>query len=87
MCPVSYTPSPANPNWSEENKYYYPPEPKHIAGYKETIPILVTGESKSEQQKKKEEEERIEHRRIVEGIDDDDLDYYSDLDTIYQDYV
>ena len=47
-------PSPVNPNWLEENKYYYPLEPKYIPIYEETIPILVTGESKSEQQKKKE---------------------------------
>ena len=52
------------------------------------IPILVAREDRSEQQRKKEEEERIENRRIVEGIHDDkDLDYYSDLDTIYQDYI
>ena len=30
-------PSLANPNWSEENKYYCPPEPKYICSYKEMI--------------------------------------------------
>ena len=56
-------PSPANPNWSEENKYYYPPEPEYIPSYKETIQILITGENKREQQRKKEEEERIENKK------------------------
>ena len=52
------------------------------------IPILVARDDRSEQQRKKGEEERIKNRRIVEGIDDDKgLDYYSDLDSIYQDYV
>ena len=52
------------------------------------IPILVTGEGGNEQQSKKEEEERVENRRIEEGMDDDKcLDCYSDLDSIYQDYI
>ena len=61
-------PFPLNPNWSEENKYYYPPEPKYVLSSEETIPILVTGENNSEQEKRKEKEESIENRRIVVGI-------------------
>ena len=52
------------------------------------IPAPVPRGIKSESQRRKEEEERIENRRIVEGInDDDDLDYYSDLDPIYGSHV
>ena len=77
---------PPNPNWSEEDSSYYPPEPEYIPSYEEMIPILVAREDRSEKQRKKEEEERIENRRIVEGTDDEkDLYYYSDLDSIHQD--
>ena len=75
-------PLPVNPNELEEDRGYYPPEPEYIPSYEETIQILVARKNRSEQQMKKEEEERIENRRIVEGID-----YHSDLDTIYQDYI
>ena len=52
------------------------------------VPAPISGENKAEAQRRKDEEERIENRRIVEGInDDEDLDYYSALDFIYQDYV
>ena len=56
---------------------------------RDLVPALIPGENKSESQKRKEEEEeRTEKRRIVVGInDDEDLDYYSDLDSIYQSYA
>ena len=75
---------------------YYPPELIYNPSPEREIPILVTdlvpapisGEIKSKSQERKEEEERIENRRTVGGIDnDDDLDYYLDLDSIYQSYV
>ena len=52
------------------------------------VPVPVPREIKSKSQERKEQEERIENRRIVEGInEDEDLDYYSDLDSMYQNYV
>ena len=80
----------------EKASSYYPPELIHNLNQEREVPILVvdlvpapiSGEIKSKSQKRKEEEERMENRRIVEGInEDDDPDYYSDLDSIYQSYV
>ena len=52
------------------------------------VPATTSGESKSDLQERNKEEERTENRRTVEGINDDgDMGYYSDLDSIYQDYV
>ena len=79
----------------EKASGYYPPEPIYNPNHEREIPILVTdlvpvlipGENKSESQERKEDKERIENRRIVEGInDDEDLDYYLDLDSIYQSF-
>ena len=80
----------------EKGSSYYPPELIYDPWPEREVLILVTdlvpspipGVIKSESQKRKEEEERIENRIIVEGIiEDDDLDYYSNLDSMYQSYV
>ena len=77
----------------EKASGYYPPDLKYDPSLEREVPVLVTDpipapvprEIKSKSQRGKEEEERIENRRIVEGTDDDeDLDYYSGLDTIYE---
>ena len=80
----------------EKASGYYPPELIYDPSPEREVPILVMNlipapvprEIKCKSQKGKEKEERIENRRILEGInEDDDLDYYSDLDSMYQSYV